>query len=362
MRVAAMAFVLVVGAAVVLVFANTLNSWVLGGLLGGLAAILLSIPISLVLFTFLARRHDARQKAAAQAFENEPDSPGDGSYDHAIGQDARGYALSADKVFGTNPRTRAHSSPERHRLPVSGFLSLPPVEQDLDSYEDEPGTFARRDPRNYPRHSRYSARPLARDDDLVSPSPRSKPPRDPSTRSLAEHKSAALRQAREEAQQQIANNHHSLSRASRGTRPSRIHGSHSTRPPSNRILDENHSRLSRSRNAQPAWDEDENGLRDSITEQYPRRPSYPRKPRASRSVDPWTDTLEEEDDQIEPGWSRRPRDPERISGTLRNPLVRRAPYLYDDDPLREELAQQLESDRPIRRRSSLYERYEDDEE
>ena len=38
MRVAAVAFVLIVGAAVVLAFANTLNSWVLGGLLGGLIA------------------------------------------------------------------------------------------------------------------------------------------------------------------------------------------------------------------------------------------------------------------------------------------------------------------------------------
>src|SRR5216684_2195850 len=57
MRVAAVALVLIVGAAVVLAFANTLNSWVLGGLIGGLAALLLSIPISLALFTILARRN-----------------------------------------------------------------------------------------------------------------------------------------------------------------------------------------------------------------------------------------------------------------------------------------------------------------
>lgn len=357
MRVAAMAFVLIVGAAVVLVFANTLNSWVLGGLLGGLAAILLSIPISLVLFTFFARRHDARQNAVAHVFEDEAGFSGDGYYNEASNQDARGYVDS---------RARAHYSLERRRAPVSGFLPLPPAEQDLDSYEDEAGTLARRDPRNYPRQSRYSARPLARDGETRSPQPRARAPRDPSTRSLAEHKSAALRQAREEAQQQFTKDHNgSFPRAPHGTRPPGTHGSRSTRLPSNgvsRTIDEYDTRFSRQRSAQQAWDEDEGDSRDSITEQYPRRPSYPRKRRASRSVDPWTGTLEDEDEQVEPGWSRRPRDPERISGTLRNPLVRRAPYLYDDDPLREEFAQQLDSDRPIRRRSSRYERYEDGEE
>ena len=60
MKAAAMALVLIVGAAVVLWFGNTLNSWVLGGLMGGLAALLLSIPISLTLFSFLSRRHGER--------------------------------------------------------------------------------------------------------------------------------------------------------------------------------------------------------------------------------------------------------------------------------------------------------------
>lgn len=60
MRVAAVALVLIVGAAMVLAFANTLNSWVLGGLLGGLASMLLSIPIALALFILLTRRQEAR--------------------------------------------------------------------------------------------------------------------------------------------------------------------------------------------------------------------------------------------------------------------------------------------------------------
>src|SRR5260370_4552961 len=92
MRVAAVALVLIVGAAVVLAFANTLNSWVLGGLLGGLAAILLSIPISLALFTLLARRHDARHRADGESFAAEPDFADD-SYDESVVYEAEGYGL-----------------------------------------------------------------------------------------------------------------------------------------------------------------------------------------------------------------------------------------------------------------------------
>src|SRR5579864_2019984 len=60
MKVAALALVLIVASAVVLIFANTLNSWVVGGLIGGLAALLISIPISLIIFSTFARRHDER--------------------------------------------------------------------------------------------------------------------------------------------------------------------------------------------------------------------------------------------------------------------------------------------------------------
>src|SRR6266849_4860531 len=66
MRAAAVALVVIVGAAVVLWFGNTLNSLVLGGLIGGLAALLLSIPISLMLFSYLSHRHDEQLRAEAQ--------------------------------------------------------------------------------------------------------------------------------------------------------------------------------------------------------------------------------------------------------------------------------------------------------
>lgn len=48
------------------------------------------------------------------------------------------------------------------------------------------------------------------------------------------------------------------------------------------------------------------------------------------------------------------------SENFNRPLVRRAPYMYEDDPLREELTRQLEQ--PTKRRSSLYEPEDFDDE
>jgi hypothetical protein len=47
------------------------------------------------------------------------------------------------------------------------------------------------------------------------------------------------------------------------------------------------------------------------------------------------------------------RNPDVITGSLKNPLLRRAPYMYEDDPLRQELAQQINA--PAVRRSSRFE-------
>jgi hypothetical protein len=55
------------------------------------------------------------------------------------------------------------------------------------------------------------------------------------------------------------------------------------------------------------------------------------------------------------------RNAETISGSLKNPLVRRAPYMYEDDPLRQELAQHIEGPL-VRRRSSRYEEYDEEKE
>src|ERR1700693_3697850 len=71
MKAVAVALVLIAGAAVVLWYGNTSNSWVVGGLIGGLAALLLSIPISLTLFSYLSRRHDEQFRAETEWTEAE---------------------------------------------------------------------------------------------------------------------------------------------------------------------------------------------------------------------------------------------------------------------------------------------------
>lgn len=388
MRVAAVAFVLIVGAAVVLAFANTLNSWVLGGLLGGLAAILLCIPISLAIFTLLTRRQEARQRAAqALALEEEAELADVVYEDELMVYEAEGYALPLEDDPRLDPRSRY--LPAKRRMPVSGYLPLPPVEQELDPYEeDDLETLVRRDPRNYPRQPRYPVRALAPQDDEITPSP---PPagstRRPATRSLAQHQSAALRKARQEAQQQqrqrlgqSRGGTDPLARRAASTRrprtshlqPSRT--SHALPPRSRpselyRPEDEYDTRRSRQQSARPVWNEegDFSGSfsTEELREHYPRRPAYPRNPRTRhpQADDPWTEDLYSEDEQTEEPRSRRPRrDPERLSGNMRNPLVRRAPYLYDDDPLNAEFARQLDNDQPITRRSSRYEHYEDEEE
>jgi hypothetical protein len=370
MRIAAVAFVLIVGAGVVLAFANTLNSWVLGGLLGGLAAILLCIPISLAIFMAMTRRHEARQHATEQAQE-EIARVNDFYEDELLVYEAEGYVLPLDEDQGSDMRT----IPASARPPVSGYLALPPDPREADSYvDDELDMLARRDPRNYPRQPRYPARPLAPRDETKTQTPTSGATRRPATRSLALHQSAALRRARQEALQQQRQTQKgsassSLARRSQDSRSFSTRRDQTSRPlraPGDYRSEEEYE--TRQSSASANWPEDDAFSSPSSTEdlreryqQYPRRASYPRQPR-SRMAEPWTGELDGEDSWEEELRARRlPRDPERLSGNLRNPLVRRAPYLYEDDELSEELSRQLDHDHPITRRSSLYDPYRDEE-
>lgn len=382
MRVAAVALVLIVGAAIVLAFANTLNSWVLGGLLGGLAAILLSIPISLSLFTLLARRHDARKQSEEDAPEDDFEFD-DEFYNDALVYEAEGYTLTGDEDFLPQPHLR--HLPERHSQSVAGYL--PAAREYQTSYEDdsEDDFLEYPEPRNYPRRPRHAARSLAARNDEYLPQTTQRPTqgggsrRQQSTRSLAQHQSAALRKARQEAQRRATDATNARSRRhtqeNRTQPPQRSRTSHHLRPSNptttgvQRPVNGQEAWLARQEHAWRAWNEnfasEDEPFTDQVNERYqhyPRRPSYPRRPRSSRASEPWTGEVDDEyeDEQDEQVSYRNRRDP-NMSGSLRNPLVRRAPYLYEDDPMREEFAQQLGNERPITRRSSRYEEYEDDE-
>ena len=121
MRAAAVALVLIIGAVVILWFGNTLNSWVLGGLIGGLAALLISIPISVTLFLYLSRRHD--EKLRAEAEEDVSFDPAD-----TYGEERRieVYETSADVL---DDEENDYGSSGRRNLPIPSYTRTPAVRQ-----------------------------------------------------------------------------------------------------------------------------------------------------------------------------------------------------------------------------------------
>src|SRR5947209_6511114 len=123
MKVAALALVLIVASAVVLIFANTLNSWVVGGLIGGLAALLISIPISLIIFSTFARRHDEHlyaqmllQHEEDLAYAEEDDDYDEEEYGRVYEADA--YYVDEEEEEFELPRGRRQ--PELRSLPPAG--------------------------------------------------------------------------------------------------------------------------------------------------------------------------------------------------------------------------------------------------
>ena len=144
----AMALILIIGAAVVLWYGNTLNSWVVGGLIGGFAALLLSIPISLVLFSYFSRHYDVHQQeevlehrglslAQSSSYsivlggdneeyigeEQEFEYDNDEVYDSGLDVDGDEYILVEQSVWEERqprhlPLARRISSPSSARLPA----------------------------------------------------------------------------------------------------------------------------------------------------------------------------------------------------------------------------------------------------
>jgi hypothetical protein len=357
MRVAAVTLVLIVGAAMVLIFANTLNSWVLGGLLGGLAALLLSIPISLALFTLLARRHNAFLHPMSRSFEDEPEFAEDLYDEHLIYEAEPAYYAENLPV-----EPRARYLLEERRLPASGYLRLPAAEQSLNAYEDDQASAVRHEPRNYPRQPRAASRTQINAQTSQYPV-RSETHHQYSTHALSQHQSEALRAARQEAQQQ----HYSglLSRHTQESRTQALQRARASRQlRARRPLDERDTWVSQSEDEQSAWYEEEEDFSAERYQHEPRSTNYPRQPRSKHghTTETWQPLYEDTEELEEPPVRRSRHTTEHMSGNMRNPLVRRAPYLYDDDPLQAEFAQQLENDPPTRRRSSRYQRHERDDE
>jgi hypothetical protein len=359
MRAAAVAFVLIIGAAVVLWYGNTLNSLVLGGLIGGLAALLLSIPITLTLFSYLSRRHDERLKAEAQ--------------EEASSAQLRAYREKPIEVYESDEYELAADDPwewveGNSHYQISTNRNLPARLPSARQAQAQPAaTHQRVTDYTLARQHTFEAEVQPRRDrpTVQQPAARrsaSNPANGRQTRSLrGMQQTAALKAARMEAHQQSTDNPISPST-----------------PRSSSALPQNQRPPVRQRPAGESATPSRSGrlaMPDDRRVAYPGADNLPRTgpQQVPSGSDPETDKLagrypstgpmrsQPQTGQMirQPRIDAQPRDPEHITGSLKRPMVRRAPYLYEDDALREELAQQL--DPPSVRRSSLYDQYEDEE-
>ncbi|WP_069804689.1 hypothetical protein [Thermogemmatispora onikobensis] len=423
MRAAAVAFVLVAAAAVVLWFGNTLNSWVLGGLIGGLAALLLSIPISLSLFSFLSRRHDEYLRAELQtrmALETTRQSPPPASPHTAhpallAGEAWRGQTrytqVAADEELLDEGKEWVFAEGEEESDSNSGYVTF-------DDEEPEEEMVRGRGPASAPFSSRLS-RSLSRE--LPARSPSSVPLQ---TRSTGRNSSALQPQTRIEglraqpplgpggyrlppaaagpaypgmARPQAGNQRRQSQYFAEALRTARLEAlrqqeealseenvevSPMLPPPPPRLAARRSSSLAGQRPAstqqhqpqrsQPLAQSERSAASVSATT-APSQRAGRHLPLAAEADDVYDDSLAPLRDtgkgavtrpsavEIDGSSGRaRATGQQRLlrsspSGSLRNPLVRRPPYLYEDDPLRAELSQFAEE--PITRRSSRLRRF-----
>lgn len=387
MRLALVALMLVVGAGVVLWFGNTLNSWVLGGLIGGLAALLISIPISVTLFFHLSQRHEERQRsrdeeavALAQIHQYR------GGYNRGYNgyreeyeeEQVAVYEYEADDemqaeegIWYEEEDTRSYRASRNLPVPVQPRLPAQP-------------------PRRPRRTGQVGSGKLPATYRQPSPEPEYIPGFPGFQRTTrGQQQTAALRAALNEAQQGQTGMMRSPSgRKSSTARPSTsfeqtdYEEQYPPRAVPRQLPRQNRSRRivdSTSGLSSPLADSSVHrslpAAGESTASRSTRRPP-------SRSDDPETEYLHPHRQQTgqmgrtgrqqqaghtgqirrNPNLEGQRRNPDIVTGSLRNPMVRRAPYMYEDDALREELSQQIAP--PTIRRSSRYEpqQYEEYEE
>ncbi len=176
----ATALVLIVAAAVILWYGNTLNSWVVGGLVGGFGALLLSIPISFVLFSYFS--HHAHKPQHEDVLEDEVVFVQRGSY--SLVQDQLDY--NEDEYFDEEQEYYEYDEEEIYE----GELDV-----DDEYVLAEQSVWEEEQPRHVPP-ARYSpspfpARSSAASQDLPSQVQRDHYGADPERRSLQRAKGEA---------------------------------------------------------------------------------------------------------------------------------------------------------------------------
>lgn len=375
MKAVAAALVLIIVAVVILWYGNTLNSWVLGGLIGGLAALLFSIPISLMLFSFFSRRHDERLHSdAAEVYDDEANysvanyralRPRVAREEHIRTDYREEYIIEEERaprrhVWDEEEEVRYQQSQHMRRLPEPGYARLPaprqrPSTRDLSDVPPSQGATQSRQLETRGGKENTSRRPTPR---------RMNYPGFPGYQVETSHsqmRSQAMRTARLEAARQREEE------LDEGDLPAHL----SRRPVTDRF---DRSSYDRSSYEQSYEQEEED---PTFAERSYRRASqslertqrgarnYSRRPIRIIDSTPTGQDVPRSLPRGGEGTSRRgyqgndqdnyQEDPETdafdtTGQDLQRPLVRRAPYMYADDPLRKKLSQQLDS--PIVRRSS----------
>ncbi len=365
MKAVATALVLIAGAAVVLWYGNTLNSWILGGLIGGLAALLLSIPISLTVFSYLSRRHDEQLRAEVQ---EEMQLAQMHEYTHAAArvpqramlieeyasedEDGREPEQASRRQF--SPARAYEPRPQTHHLPVpASSMEVQKIETGRQSLIYGNST--------YIPDGAYQQRP--------TPPVRGKEGTDKRTTRKIEYpgfhgyqpgsrrgqlQAAALREARREAIQDDGVDDEQSARTTRRLASN----------PLNAIIEEQRSRSKQQQT--------QHGTRRQAMQQTRRIIDAPARSANSQRLlpqgqtptrtprsEPQTDYLQGQSmhqtdlhaAQLMRNTHIQAQSSVEETGPIQHTLLRRAPYLYEDDPLRQQLAQQLDSTPPVRRSS-----------
>lgn len=380
MKFAALALVLVVASAVVLIFANTLNSWVVGGLIGGLAALLISIPISLIIFSTFARRHDERlyaqmvlQQEEDLAYAEEEDQQAYEEGDGYAEEDEYGRVYEADAYYVAEEEEefelpRGRGQPEVRSLPPAGqsYASLSgrstAKQRAADQTPNVTSSPASRRPTRelaYDRERGERAREFSPSrQNQKQQTGHQRTARTPyTTQSLRSQQQAAARRA---AQQEAAHGRNPSGPEQLSTGPMQRPTTPRHLPPQSIPL--NRARLQEENSRRNVG---EDGWLRPTDNRGAKRPS---NGGGARPQETQTDQLRDRNlypstgpvrMNPETGQMARTRqvdeqasEEEATTGNLYSPLVRRPPYLYEDDPLREELFQHIE--KPIKRRASRH--------
>ncbi|GCE11799.1 hypothetical protein [Tengunoibacter tsumagoiensis] len=353
MKAVAVALVLIAGAAVVLWFANTLNSWVLGGLIGGLAALLLSIPITLTLFSYLSRRHDERLRTEAREEEE---------LFLARAQQYRAYPtyLQSGEQYASLdfPRVLSYEDDEPEYVDAE---SASWYEDEDDWYVSQPPQELRREQLRQLPPPRQVEEPTRQLKQISQQGSSTKQVRSRTGSQRGRETTGRLQSAAFPGYQVESSRSQFQSQALRTARLEAVRKIEQDedrtiiqRPPAKRSMTTRHERmraLRQKRAAERSGYQDRSRLEGSL-----KRPESKQRhqtdPAFGYSLPP---SLVEGESMTHPQYEYgEPRttdlDPDASLEQLNRPHLRKAPYMYDDDPLRQEMSQHV--DEPITRRSS----------